>query len=351
MLGTDFSTMGGISSVVGVYRNSGMLRRQQVRYIATHCDGSNITRLAIMCRAWLTFMGLLLRGQVELLHVHLASRASFWRKLMFIAPANWARVPTLIHLHGAEFDDFYERECGTLAKAMVRWVFDRSSRVVVLSTVWAQWVRGVTEKAEVRVIHNPVIIANSPVDWDLRTPGLGLFLGRMGKRKGTFDLLECLARARASGSRAELALAGDGDAGEVRAMIAHLSLDDSVQVLGWVRGDVKQYELNRASFYVLPSYKEGLPMSLIEAMAAGLPVISTTVGGIPELVTHGVEGFLVEPGDLVDLSGRLVELSGNSELAQRMGAAARQKVEGQFDSRVVLPQMESLYAELRRNVT
>jgi glycosyltransferase involved in cell wall biosynthesis len=98
--------------------------------------------------------------------------------------------------------------------------------------------------------------------------------------------------------------------------------------------------------YALPSYNEGLPMSVLEAMAAGLPVLATPVGGIPEAVSDGVEGFLVAPGDVAALAARLAQLLQDDGLAQRMGAAARRKVETTFSSQAVLPHVEKMYQEL-----
>ena len=95
MLGTGMDTMGGIASVVRVYEQAGMLRRFGVRYLATHCDGSRWRKLRVMLAAYAVFAGMLLRGQVGLVHVHLASRASFWRKSGFFLLAD-AGSPTLI---------------------------------------------------------------------------------------------------------------------------------------------------------------------------------------------------------------------------------------------------------------
>jgi len=89
-----------------------------------------------------------------------------------------------------------------------------------------------------------------------------------------------------------------------------------------------------------------LPMSILEAMAHGLPVVATSVGGIPEAVSDGVEGFLVPPGDVAALEDRLQRLLSNKALRRQMGEAARRKVERLFSAEVVVPQLEALYSEL-----
>ena len=347
MLGTHFDTMGGISSVVNVYRSAGLFKRRKVTYLASHRDGSVWQKIQQVAGAWIHFMCLLILRRVSLLHVHLSSRASFWRKLLFVAPAIWSGVPVLIHLHGSEFAVFYERECSALRQRLVRWVFRRASRVVVLSTAWARWVQSIVSNPKMRVIYNPVLMRADDQSMHIeRTRGRMLFLGRMGRRKGTFDLLEAIGKACAAGSEISLALGGDGDRAGVDSMAATLGIQDQVELLGWVRGSDKERQLKMASAFVLPSYHEGLPMGILEAMAAGLPIISTPVGGIPEAVTDGVEGFLVAPGDIQALAARLVQLANDPVLASRMGAAARDKVARCFAAEVIVPQVEALYEEM-----
>jgi glycosyltransferase involved in cell wall biosynthesis len=308
-----------------------------------------VQKLRRMVGAWLRFMALLLTGRVGLLHVHLSSRASFWRKLAFVAPALWAGRKVLLHLHGSEFAVFYERECSPARQRVVRWVFNRSARVVVLSDAWAAWTRTITANPGLRVLYNPVVQAPQAASTDQGKPMAPcrlLFLGRMGERKGTFDLLKAVAQARAQGADVQLALGGDGDRAGVKALAATLGITPQVELLGWVRGEDKQRQLAQASVFVLPSYHEGLPMGILEAMAAGLPVLSTPVGGIPEAVSEGVEGHLVAPGDVAALAARLVQLAADPALAARMGQAAREKVARCFAADVIVPQVEALYDEV-----
>ena len=345
MLGTRNDTMGGVSAVINVYASAGLFNRQPIEYIATHMDGGRIAKLSILARAAFRFWGLLVRGRVALVHVHVASRASFWRKSLLMLPAFLLGIPVILHLHGAEFALFYEKECGSIRKQIVCSVFNKASRVVVLSSVWKSWVQGISRNPHVVVIYNPVLL---PVkhSWDTRKHGEVLFLGRLGKRKGTYDLLEAAARLARNQPQFRLLLGGDGELDQVWARAIELHIADKVELLGWIREVNKERYLASAMIFALPSYNEGLPMSVLEAMAAGLPVISTPVGGIPEAVTDGIEGFLVEPGDVSALANRLEQLLSNPELAEHMGKAARRKIETAFSAETILPQLEKLYTEL-----
>ncbi|WP_190287812.1 glycosyltransferase family 4 protein [Massilia sp. NR 4-1] len=346
MIGTHADTMGGISSVVGVYRDAGLFQRFPIEYIATHRDGGAGRKLRTMGGALWRFAVLALRGQVALAHVHTASRASFWRKSLFFLIAFLCRIPVLLHLHGAEFHVFYERDCGPLRRWLVRAIYNRVSHVVVLSASWRDWVSSISRNPRISVVYNPVVVPPAVADWSQRLPGQTLFFGRVGQRKGTYDLLAAAASLKAEFPGLRLDIGGDGEVEHASAEAAALGLQQQVHFLGWVRGDAKAAALARSSIYALPSYNEGLPMSVLEAMAAGLPILSTPVGGIPEAVSDGVEGFLVPAGDVAQLTARWRQLLADPALAQRMGAAARHKVQTTFSAQALLPQIESIYLAL-----
>ncbi len=345
MLGTRLDTMGGISAVVNVYRAAGLFERFPILHIPTHCDGSAFQKLKTMLFALLRICPLLLTGQIALIHIHVASRASFWRKLNFFLLAFVFRVPTILHLHGAGFQVFFEQECGNFRQRIVRAVFNRVSRVVVLSIGWQAWVQSMCANPHVMVIYNPVQMP-AAFAWDNRKAGETLFLGRLGQRKGTYDLLDAVAKVCLTQPQLHLMLGGDGEQEQVQQRAIALGIGSHIEMLGWVRGEDKERVLAASMLYVLPSYHEGLPMSILEAMATGLPILSTTVGGIPDAVTDGIEGFLVEAGDVSALADRMQRLLADPVLARRMGEAARRKVESTFSSQAVLPHIERLYTDL-----
>jgi glycosyltransferase involved in cell wall biosynthesis len=116
--------------------------------------------------------------------------------------------------------------------------------------------------------------------------------------------------------------------------------------LGWVDAALKSEILESASIFVLPSYFEGLPMSLLEAMSAALPIVASAVGGIPEAITDGVEGYLVTPGDVEGLRGAIKKLLLDADRCKSMGCRARMRFNAKFDIKVVLPMIEALYRDM-----
>jgi colanic acid/amylovoran biosynthesis glycosyltransferase len=167
-----------------------------------------------------------------------------------------------------------------------------------------------------------------------RTPRL-VCVGRLCEQKGQLLLLRALHRLREQGTRIELVLAGDGEMRpEVEALIAELGLADQVRITGWIGGDTVRQEILEARALVLPSFAEGLPVVLMEAMALGRPVISTYIAGIPELVNDGEHGWLIPAGDvqaLADAMRQVLQYDDRAlaEIGQRahQRAAARHSID------------------------
>jgi glycosyltransferase involved in cell wall biosynthesis len=345
MLGTSFATKGGVSAVVNVYRAQGLFERWPIRYISTHRDGTRLAKFAQMLAAFRQDIAELVLGKVSLVHVHTSSGPSFWRKLAFILPVIAVGKPVIFHLHSGEFHVFAEQKCGPLARRVVRFVLRKSARVIALSPQWRMWLENFAPGCRVQVIRNPVMMPPVPGPRPQKTHVL-LFLGRLGENKGIYHLLEAIALLRPHFPALRLLAGGDGELERVAARAKALGIAEAVEILGWVTGEQKDKLLSAATVYVLPSRNEGLPMSVLEAMSWGLPVITTPVGGIPEAVTHGVEGFLVQPGDALELAEAISKLLVDPELRERMGIAARARIEKQFTAEVIVPQLEALYREL-----
>jgi glycosyltransferase involved in cell wall biosynthesis len=344
MLGTSVDTKGGISSVVNLYESAGLFRKWNATYIATHCDGSFVQKFAKAARAWFRVLNLLANRRDIVLHVHCASRASFWRKYVFIVPAVYARKPVIFHLHGAEFDKFYAHECGPIRKSMVRWLLGRCSKIVVLSKSWESFLRQLTQ-VSIEIVPNPAIDFLSSESVTRKKSAL-LFLGRLGRRKGIYTLLQAFTKVVHRFPAATLICGGDGEIDLVEKRAEELGIRNSVELVGWVDGSEKLRLLQSSTIYVLPSFAEGVPISVLEAMSAGLPIVSTTVGGIPDVVTAGEDGLLIAPGDVVALASAICALLENEDLRNRLGRNAHARFQREFSMSSVLPRLESIYREL-----
>ncbi len=345
MLGTSPTGKGGIASVIHQYTAGGLIDGNRVVFVATHHDRNSLGRfLPFFLAASKLWLGLLL-GRVALVHVHSSYGGSFWRKLGLVLPAIAVGVPVITHLHGSQYMDFYASG-GRFTQYCVRFLFRRSYRVVALSSEWQDWVRSVEPDSKVTVLFNSLAHSTGTQDSGLLSlrPTV-LFLGRVGERKGTFDLLTALSKVVQSIPEARLIIGGDGDISRLNSEIERLGLGGNVSYVGWADNTAKEALLRECWAFVLPSYHEGLPMAILEAMAFSRAVVSCPVGGISQAVINGVTGYLVQPGDIEALADCLRGVLSDKATSVNMGRIGREKFEQYFCHEAVWPEIYALYEQ------
>jgi glycosyltransferase involved in cell wall biosynthesis len=343
MLGAAPEARGSIGAAIDAYRAHGLFKRWPLEHIAIHGDGGARERAQRTLRGLREFAALLAQHRRIVLHVHSAAGAGFWRDCVFMALASMARCPVVLQLHGSGFERFHD-EAGAIARATIKEVFSRAAVLVVPTESQRAWVRSISRESRVACVPHPVTAAAAPAAIQER-PNVVLFLGKLEARKGVFDLLEAVAAARAMVPDVRLVCAGEGDRGAIARYAQRLGIADAVKFTGWVGPSGKRSLLDAAAVFALPSYAESMPVSLVEAMAAGIPVIASGVGGIPEAVTDGVTGFLVAPGDTSTLTRVLRKVLLDRTLAARVGAAAREAARLRFAPDRAMARLEEVYAE------
>ena len=345
MLGPGLGCRGGISSVCASYRDGGLFERLGVRYVSTFEQGSAARKLVAAASAVLRFGGLLLKRRVALVHVHVATNASFWRKAFFCELARLAGVPYLLHLHSGDTPAFVQR-CGATGRRWVMRTLRGAQRVVVLSAEWKSWLNTLDPTLPTEVLPNPVPPAAAGPAARSAEPSV-LFLGRLQAAKGVPELITAFAEVRHTLPGARLVLCGDGDRAAVQEQLAALKLSGAVDCPGWVEGDAKRALLASSWVFALPSHHEGVPVGMLEAMAAGLPAVGTPVGGVPGLVRASGGGLLVPVNDPPALAQALLTLLTDRALAERLGAQGREYVQSHNGLEVVERHLAALYAQAR----
>ncbi len=331
MIGESLSRQGGVVAVERLILEQ-RIPTVHTQHIASLPNAGLVTKLVVFARAALTLVWLLLRSQVDLVHLHVSQKGSAFRKSILASIAVAFGKPVIMHAHGGTFPAFYSH-LPRAVRAWMRLAFRRCSRVLVLSHGWKQfYVRQLgVHPDHVVVLPNPVALPAIVPDRKSAGRVQILYLGKLNRLKGSFDLIEAFARLpKEQRSQARLVLAGNGEVSETRALVHRRNLSGSVALLEWVDTLQRDRLLKESLIFVLPSYYEGLPMALLEAMAWTLPVITTPVGGIPEVVTHGYSGLLVGPGEIDRLADAMRLLIHDEDLRLRLGRNARIRVE-QFD--------------------
>lgn len=346
MVGTSLETRGGIAAVLQTYKSAGLFDRWPVDYVAAHRDGSKLLRFLKAIDGLFVFIAMLCRHPRAVLHVHSASRASFWRKSLFMLLALIARWPVIFHLHGGGFATFYDAECGPVRRAIVRFFLDRASCIVVVSNRWCAWMNRVTRNPRVVTIANPVTM---PQEAGPREPATVVFTGKICEGKGVPELLQAAAALKERFPALRVEIAGDGEAQAAFAQAERLGIADRVTLHGWVGPRRRDEILARATVFVLPSHAEGLPVSMLEAMAAGCPVIATGVGGIPDVISDGFNGLLVPVRAPAALASAIERLLADPSLAFAMGRAARATIASRFTADRAVERVGRIYADLGIN--
>jgi glycosyltransferase involved in cell wall biosynthesis len=337
---------GGMRAVVDGYRRDGVFDRWNVDLVYTHEFGTASLKLLRVIGGFSYVLRQLIKRQVALMHCHMSMRASFWRKSLFASLARLFGVPVILHLHGSQFEAFYD-SLPKFGKWLVMRQFTLANAVFVLSESWKTFILSAAPKANVVVLPNYVEMPNQPMVETKKHTRLNiLFLGVIGDRKGVYDLLPAFSAAIKTQPELHLRIGGNGEVDKAILLSQKLQLEDHVEFLGWVSGDKKDELLGDADIFVLPSYNEGLPVSILEAMSWGVPVITTTVGGIPELITDGVTGYLITPGDQLRLQQLLESLAQDASLRKAIGSNGRLVVMEKYSRSVVLPQLESIYSNI-----
>lgn len=280
----------------------------------------------------------------KIVHIHYASGKSWRRKRIVAAWARTLGFKVIMHCHAAEFKKFVARA----GREKIVRELDKAVANVVLSQSWKQYFEQELKCRNVVVVNNivrrPVSSAN---DAPLQSgqPFTFLFLGYLGDRKGIFDILEAVAALKDKGYKFKLIVGGNGETDRFKETVRNLGVDDFIDFRGWIMADDKNRLLAQCDVLMLPSFNEGLPISILEAFSYGKAVITSPVGGIPEIVTDGVNGTLVEPGNVSQIESAMRRYIGNPALAAEHGRHSVDIVED-FYPEAVAASLLSLYRSL-----
>jgi glycosyltransferase involved in cell wall biosynthesis len=296
------------------------------------------------------------RQRPMVMHIAVTSGWSFWKGGAFLLIGKAFRIRSVAHLHGGSMRDYYWK-CSRPIQRLIGWVLKQADVVIALSGQWQRFLLDeVRSDLCVVVIPNtvdtPFAAAAEQDDYPSRQSGKEvLFVGQLAQAKGVFDILRAVPLVLASHEDAVFLFAGGAHETRILAEMerysAEASLDNAVQFLGEVTGQAKLDIFRRAALFVLPSFGEGLPYALLEAMAVGLPVITTPVGAIPEIIEDGHNGFLIQPGDHAALAKHIIHLLDDRPLGLRMGLANRQLIRDHFLPDVAMTKLVAIYDRLR----
>lgn len=305
-------------------------------------DGSGIPwLLRAVAETWLGWLRFPFRRRPDIAHVHTAHAFSFYRAAFYVLVISllWRR-PVVLHIHGSSFDAFVSSE-RRVPRLVQRVVYRAADRIVVLSPWWADVVGDLAPREKLTVVENAV----DPDDF--QSDGTGtphvVFVSHLIERKGTEEFVTAIDSLLEERSDVRVTVCGAGPlAPRVESLAAN---HEAVTYRGYVSEEAKRAILRDGTIYVLPTHAEGLPIAILEAMAAGNAIVATTVGAIPELVGAD-NGVLVAPGDAASLRDAIEQLLDTPDRVEQMGEANRRLVEERYSWAVVGEKMLGIYRDL-----
>lgn len=341
---------GGMSTVIGeILEDNELKNKYDISAYESYIDGTKFR--VLLYSIWAIFK-FIVTGQAkkyDVYHIHAASYGSTFRKRIYLKIIKKYKKKVILHIHGAEYMVFFDK----ISKKKKRQVIDTlqvADMVIALSNEWKNKFDNKFGLTNCYVLENGINtekLAPAIVDTKKNQTSF-VTLGRLGKRKGTYDLVDAIEIARKKVPNIRCYLAGDGEIDKFCNIIVERGLQNNIEVVGWADFTKKLELLSKVSTVVLPSYNEGLPMSILEGMATGKAIISTTVGAIPEVVKEE-NGILIQPGDVQALADALVKCSTNLKMLEDMSQKNINKIYEQFSMKSMHLKLMSYYKQVIKN--
>jgi glycosyltransferase involved in cell wall biosynthesis len=328
---------GGIASVVNVL--SGYY--ESFNYIASTRSKNALIMTVYFIKSVFQLFYYILVKRIKVAHIHGSSYGSFLRKMILINICRFFHVKIVYHIHSGGFKRFYEKYN---RKNIIKKTLNKSDALIVLSQSWKEFFSTIEDENKIFILNNT--INNPHFNRNYRRDSSVihfLFLGKVGKGKGIFDLLEIIKDNKDSlNDKFFLHVGGNGETNKLIEYVEKQQLQKLVKFEGWVSGEKKIELLTTCDVFILPSYYEGLPISILEAMSYGMPIISTPVGGIPEIITDKENGLLITPGNKDEILRSIKHFIDFPQEIENMGMANHQRI-ADFYPENVISQLSTIY--------
>lgn len=339
VVATSRKTRGGITSVVKAHEMGSQWELYGCKWIETSIDTNNIMKILYFTKSMIQYCFYLPRCHI--VHIHLSEPISALRKIPYFTLAKIFKKKTIIHFHSFSPETTI---CGKHSK-IYKYLFSNADRIIVLSESWKIYVNEKFRLGNnVQVIYNPCIANVSTKEYPKKKQIL--YAGTLNQRKGYSDLLKAFSLIAKSYPEWSVVFAGNGELDNAKKIANQLDISNQVIFLGWINGTYKDKIFKESTIFCLPSYAEGFPMAVLDAWAYGLPVITTPVGGIPDIAVNGENMLLFDPGNINTLAVQIKRLIDDKELLNKLICASKHLANTKFNIKTINSEIEKLYKEL-----
>jgi glycosyltransferase involved in cell wall biosynthesis len=340
VVATSRKTRGGITAVLKAHERMDYWRKYHCHWVQTHRDGPAWRKIAYFVAGMVDFVIRL--PFYDTVHIHTADSGTEKRKRIFAWISKHVGKKLIVQLHSSGEEYSIGKKYGSL----YQYSFNAADRIVLLSKGWQALSEKIFPniKNKTYVLYNPCPIVH--LDLSTSREKTVLFAGTLTKRKGYADLIQAFAKVADKIPGWRLVLAGNGEVEQGKALAQQMGVADRVEFLGWVSGSKKDKAFRQASVYCLPSYSEGFPMGVLDAWAYGLPVITTPVGGIPDVAIDGENILLFEPGDVVTLANQILRVAIDDKLYEKLKNKSINFATNQFNITTISQDVDILYSSI-----
>ncbi len=286
----------------------------------------------------------------QIVQIETSYGISFFKNSLFVVFSKILGRKIILSIYGGQADSFYN-DLSPIGKKYVKYILFCCDKIrIEFKRREDFFVKkfGLPE-SKIIILPNAVHLEKSaekdikPVTEELNI----LFVGWLLEAKGVFDLLKGIEILKQKGYKLKIKIIGpEGRAGELKRVLDDVQNKDLINIVEVV-GEKLSYEMrsfySAADIYVLPTYAEGLPYAILEAMSCGLPIISTNVGALPEVIEEGVNGFLIEPGDIRALTEKIEILAKNKKIREEMGKNNYKKIENEYSIDCLVKKLANVY--------
>ena len=339
ILATSRKTRGGVTSVIKAHEQGEQWRRYHCKWVETHSDKNSAVRFLFFIKSFFSYLFLL--PFYDLVHIHTSEPPSAARKATFMFLAKLLRKKSIIHFHSFS----PETTINSRYKKIYKYLFSQADCILVLSEYWKREISQTFVLSEkINVLYNPSEKPDLSTKYE-KTNRI-LYAGAINARKGYADLIKAFAKIANRFPEWKIVFAGNGEIEKAKILAKEFNIEKQTEFLGWVSGENKSKIFQEASVFCLPSYAEGLPMAVLDAWAYELPVITTPVGGIPDIVEDDINGIFFDAGNIDKLSQKLEMMIVDENLRNNIMLQSKKLSDTKFNVNVVNKQLEIIYHSL-----
>lgn len=340
MVGVDSKRVGGMWTVANTYiTNKKYNKFVNLSYVATSTGGSAVNRVLKMLTGYLHILFILCCKHIDIVHIHMAEKGSVYRKGIVIGLAKLFQTKIVVQMHAGPIMDWYDK-LDNRQKITVNQIFNNCDKMLVLGEYWIQQLFSILPKNKLAVLYNGT---KCPSQNEYNADGnYILFLGMVTEKKGAYDLIEAISLINEKlPSTIKVAIAGEDYDHKAQIFAQNKGLKDRIAFLGWINTQQKEKLFSNTIMCVLPSYFEGLSMTVIESMAHGIPILTTNISTMPEVV--GTNYKVIEPGNISDLAQMILEFANDKELRLRSSEYLFKRATSLFSEEAMIDKTLNIY--------